>query len=129
MSAVVNRETVNDTAKLMMHRLIARELARNPALLSRAVASLSKMAARYPDRSFIQDWERLLRRPVHEITAMLTARSEEATRLRLSSPFVLAEGIDFKDEGLRRRIDRAAKRVVVRRSTRSADHGTQYSFR
>jgi hypothetical protein len=36
------------------------------------------------------------------------------TRLRLSSPFVLADGIDFEDEALRRRIWRAAKRIALR---------------
>jgi hypothetical protein len=36
------------------------------------------------------------------------------TRLRLSSPFVLAQGINFEDEALRRRIWRAAKRITLR---------------
>lgn len=36
------------------------------------------------------------------------------TRLRLSSPFMLAEGVDFEDDILRRRIWRAAKRIAVR---------------
>jgi hypothetical protein len=35
-------------------------------------------------------------------------------RLRLSSPFVLAQGINFEDEALRRRIWRAAKRIAIR---------------
>jgi hypothetical protein len=42
----------------------------------------------------------------------LTRRDEGMTRLRLSSPFVLADGIDVTDQTLRRRIWRAAKRLA-----------------
>src|SRR5882672_5355643 len=114
MSATLNRETVNDTAKLIMHRLIARALVRDPSLVGRARASLEKMATRFPDQSFVRDWDALLRRPVNEIVAVLTGCGQEARRMRLSSPFVLAEGIDFKDEVLRRRIGRAAKRIAAK---------------
>lgn len=109
-----NRETVNDLTKLIMHRLIARELARDPSLVERARAALDRLADRFPDRSFIQDWDSLLRRPLKEISAVLTGRDEEARRMRLSSPFMLADGVDFKDEMVRRRIGRAAKRIAVR---------------
>ena len=114
MGTAPNRETVNDTAKLIMHRLVARELARDPSLVHRARVQLEKMGARYPHRSFMSDWDAMLRRPVAEIIAVLTGRGQEARRLRLSSPFVLADGIDFKDEALRRRIEQAAKRVAGR---------------
>jgi hypothetical protein len=49
----INRETVNDAAKLMMHRLIARELGRAPSLLDRARISQAKMALRFADRPFV----------------------------------------------------------------------------
>jgi hypothetical protein len=114
MSAMLNRETVNDTAKLIMHRLIARKLARDPSLVGRARASLDKMADRFPDHAFVAEWDAILRRPVDEIVAVLIGRGEEARRLRLSSPFVLAEGIDFTQEALRRRIGQAAKRLAAR---------------
>jgi hypothetical protein len=113
MSTTPNRETINDTAKLIMHRLIARELVRNPSLVARARTSLEKMAARFPDRPFVREWDTLLGCPVNEIVAILRGRDEDARRLRLSSPFVLAEGIDFRDEALRRRIGRAAKRLAA----------------
>jgi hypothetical protein len=116
MGTAPNRETVNDTAKLIMHRLIARELARDPSLVDRARVQLEKMATRYPHRSFIRDWDAVLRRPVAEIITVLTGYDQEARRLRLSSPFVLADGIDFKDEALRRRIGQAAKRIAARRT-------------
>lgn len=114
MSATLNRETVNDTAKLIMHRLVARMLVRDPSLVARARAALEKTASRFPDRSFVAEWDAILRRPVKEIVAVLVGRGQEARRLRLSSPFVLAEGIDFRDEALRRRIGQAAKRLAAR---------------
>jgi hypothetical protein len=114
MSATFNRETVNDTAKLIMHRLIARTLVRDPSLVGRARVSLEKMADRFPDRSFVAEWDAVLRRPVNEIVAILVGRDQEARRLRLSSPFVLAEGVDFTQEALRRRIGQAAKRLAAR---------------
>jgi hypothetical protein len=120
MSTLPNRETVNDTAKLIMHRLIARELARDPTLVERARVRLEKMAVRFPDRSFVRDWEAVLQRPVSEIAAVLTGRNQEARRLRLSSPFILADGIDFKDEALRRRIGQAAKRIAARTAPEGA---------
>ena len=112
----LNREDINDTAKLIMHRLIARSLARDPSLVDRARSSLAKFSARFPDRSFVQDWNELLHLPAEQIRVLLTRRNPEMKRLRLSSPFVIAEGIDFTDQALRRRIDRAAKRIAARAS-------------
>jgi hypothetical protein len=110
----LNQEIVNDTAKLIMHRLIARSLVRDPSLVDRAKVSLAEMSAHFPDRSFVEDWERLLRLPTCELRALLTSRNQDMKRLRLSSPFVTAEGVDFGDQTLRRRIRRAAKRIVAR---------------
>ncbi len=120
----LNQEIVNDTAKLIMHRLIARLLVRDPLLVDRAKVSLTKISIRFPDRSFVVDWEKLLRLPTSELRALLTSRNQDMKRLRLSSPFVTAEGVDFGDQTLRRRIRRAAKRIVARAS-RPADGGNQ----
>jgi hypothetical protein len=49
MNAPLNQEVVNDTAKLIMHRLIARSLGRDPLLIDRAKLSLAKMSARFPN--------------------------------------------------------------------------------
>jgi hypothetical protein len=116
MDTPLNQETVNDTAKLIMHRLIARSLARDPMLVDRAKVSLAKISLHFPDRSFIADWEELLRLPTRELRALLTSRDQNMRRLRLSSPFTTAEGVDFTDQTLRRRIRRAAKRIVARGS-------------
>jgi hypothetical protein len=112
MSVEPNREHVNDTAKLMIHRLIARAIGRDPSLLDRAKVSLDRSSQHFEGYSFIREWSELLDLPPSDIRRLLANRSERMTRLRLSSPFVLAEGIDFGNTALRRRIWRAAKRVA-----------------
>jgi hypothetical protein len=110
----INKERVNDTAKLIMHRLIARELGRDPSLVKRAKDALGHGAEHFRHHSFVQDWNELLDLPVPEIRHRLTSRDEDIARLRLSSPFVLAQGVNFEDEALRHRIWRAAKRITIR---------------
>ena len=112
MSNSVNQEIVNDTAKLLMHRLIARALARDNSLVERARDSLADMARHFPDRTFVPEWQALLSLPVGKLRNLLTSRDQYMKRLRLSSPFVTAEGVDFTDNALRRRIGRAAKRIA-----------------
>jgi hypothetical protein len=112
MSVELNQEYVNDTAKLIMHRLIARAISRDPSLVEKAKVSLERRSQHFEDYSFVREWSELLDRPLSEIRRLLVSRSERMTRLRLSSPFILAEGIDFGDTALRRRIWRAAKRVA-----------------
>jgi hypothetical protein len=114
MSGQINRERVNDTAKLMMHRLIARMIGRDPTLVERARISLGRSAEHFRDHSFVREWSDVLDLPVPRVRELLTSRGETMTRLRLSSPFVVTDGIDFEDEALRRRIWRAAKRIAVR---------------
>lgn len=118
MTASLNQELVNDTTKLMMHRLIARRLAHDPLLVDNAKSRLVETARHFPDRTFVVEWQSLLRLPVHMLRNLLTSRDQRMKRLRLSSPFVTAEGIDFTDLALRRRIIQAAKRIAVRASSR-----------
>jgi len=120
MSAVVNEEVVNDTAKLAMHRLIARALARDPTVLATARGRWRRMADRHPDRSFVDEWGEVLSLPDAEIRALLVRRDERMTRLRLSSPFTLTSGsIDLTDVSVRRRIWKLARRVAIRSAKRS----------
>jgi hypothetical protein len=118
MTARVNQEHVNDTAKLMMHRLIARAIGRDPSVIERAKISLDQSSSRHGVEPFTAEWSDLLRLSPSNVRRLLTSRDEEMTRLRLSSPFVIADGIDFSDVALRRRIWQAAKRVVVRSAAR-----------
>jgi hypothetical protein len=112
MSVELNQEHVNDTAKLMIHRLIARAIGRDPSLVEKAKVSLDRSSQHFEGYSFVREWSELLDLPPSEVRRLLASRSERMTRLRLSSPFILAEGIDFGNTALRRRIWRAAKRVV-----------------
>jgi hypothetical protein len=123
MDVPLNQEIVNDTAKLIIDRLIARSIARDPTLVDRAKASLAKISLHFPDRSFVADWDELLRLPTRELRTLLTGRNQDMKRLRLSSPFVTAEGVDFSDQTLRRRIRRAAKRIAARASRPADGHG------
>jgi hypothetical protein len=111
MSNRINKERVNDTAKLIMHRLIARELGRDPLLVERVKNSLGRTSERYEGYSFVLEWSKLLEMSVPELRHRLTSRDEDMTRLRLSSPFVLV--VNLKDEALRRRIWKAAKRIAA----------------
>jgi hypothetical protein len=117
MSVEPNRERVNDIAKLMIHRLIARAIGRDPSLLDRAKVSLDRSSQHFEGYSFVREWSELLDLPPSDIRRLLASRSERMTRLRLSSPFILAEGIDFGNTALRRRIWRAAKRIAQRSPT------------
>jgi hypothetical protein len=112
MSVELNQEHVNDTAKLMIHRLIARAIGRDLSLVEKAKVSLDRSSQHFEGYSFVREWSELLDLPPSEIRRLLASRSERMTRLRLSSPFILAEGIDFGNTALRRRIWRAAKRVA-----------------
>lgn len=84
----VNAETVNDLGKRGLHRLIARRLRRDPALLARAREEVERWYERYGARHFVTAWDRILETEDREtIARRLTARTEEMTYLRSASPF------------------------------------------
>lgn len=57
----VNQEQVNDSAKSMIHRLIARAIGRDPALIDKARLSLDRTASqRYRGYAFVRQWDALL---------------------------------------------------------------------
>jgi hypothetical protein len=117
----VNAEAVNDAAKLVMHRIVARRLAADPAILVRARDRLARMAERWPERSFVAEWAAILDMPPAVIRRRLTARDEDSIRLRLSSPFFGDEkGVDLADPALRRRIWRIGWRLATSAAERSA---------
>jgi hypothetical protein len=114
MGIAANQEMVNDAAKLMMHRLVSRNIGRDPSVVERAKVLHAITAQRYTGRPFVQQWDELLKLSCAELRARLISRDSEMVRLRLSSPFYLAAGVDFTDYDVRRRIRRAARRVVER---------------
>jgi hypothetical protein len=78
-----------DARSLALHCLIARKISRNPRLLWVAQRNLDRwIRARGKNaQSAYLEWRRILARPWPEVAAVLTDLSENATRLRQSSPF------------------------------------------
>jgi hypothetical protein len=114
MTGEVNEGVVGDTAKLMMHRLIARMLRRDPSLVEKARIAHARQAEQFVGWPFVREWEDLLALPTGELASKLTSRDREMVRLRNSSPFYLTEGVDFGDYDTRVRLRRAAKRLAER---------------
>jgi len=83
------QEQRNDRFKLAHHRLVARALSRNPALLDEARAVVAAWQADAGHAGYVDDWAALLAQPASIVRREITRRSPEATRLRLSSPFAL----------------------------------------
>lgn len=107
-----NAERVNDIAKRMLHRLIARRLPHEPDLLERACLRVRPSDDGRPQPDYVAKWRALLDLPVADLRRRITERSETMDRLRISSP-LLGDG-HYADEGLRRRIWRAARRITSR---------------
>ncbi len=114
MTIEVNQGVVGDTAKLIMHRLIARQIRRDPALVEKAKIAHARQADQFAGWPFVREWDELLSLPPDELTSKLISRDREMVRLRNSSPFYLCEGVDFGDYKMRIRIRRAATRIAER---------------
>ncbi len=78
-----------DARSLAMHCLIARKISADQGLLEKARDNLSRWSAKYEDEKpyYIKAWQGHLEKPWHEIAEFLTSMSDDATRLRSSSPF------------------------------------------
>lgn len=114
----INREVINDTAKLIMHRLIARRVATTPSIIAAARNANAKAAEHFPGQAFVGEWDAILALSPQEIGARLICKSSAMTRLRTASPFIGTK-LGLTDYDFRIRIGRAAKRVVARRMSRS----------
>lgn len=102
-----NEEKVNDRAKLILHRLIARRLSRDPGLI---LAARSRLPEPDGAADCVREWGEILQFEPELIRRTLTARSERMDRLRLSSPF--ANVSDFQDPEFRRRVWRLARKGI-----------------
>jgi len=117
MSDGLNEGVVGDTAKLMVHRLIVRMLRRDPSLVERAKVAHARQADQFPGWPFVREWHDLLELPLGELASRLISRDREMVRLRNTSPFYLAEGVDLGDYASRVRLRRAARRSLGGRAT------------
>jgi hypothetical protein len=78
-----------DARSLAMHCKIAQKISRDPDLLDKARANLERWSAASKDPlpQYLHEWQEILKRPWPEIAEIITSMSEDATRLRSSSPF------------------------------------------
>ena len=78
-----------DARSLAMHCKIAQKISRDPDLLNKAKANLERWSAKSkgPLPKYLHEWQEILDRPWPEIAEIITSMSEDATRLRSSSPF------------------------------------------
>jgi len=78
-----------DARSLAMHCKIAQKITRKPELLDKARANLQRWMAKSdgPQPQYFREWEEILVRPWPDVAELITSMSEDATRLRSSSPF------------------------------------------
>ena len=91
---------VLDARSLAMHCRIAQKITRDPELLGIAKANLERWSAKSedPQPRYLREWRQILERPWPEIAELITSMSEDATRLRSSSPFAGVLTADERDQ-------------------------------
>ncbi|MDP6840239.1 MAG: hypothetical protein QGH73_01025 [Rhodospirillales bacterium] len=110
----VNAEAVNDRAKLMMHRLLARRIASEPEIIDQAREMISKARTSGKPQAYGDEWRALLALELAELRTVITRRSPEMDRLRIQSPLALVTGI--RDPNLRKRLWRKARQGLALRA-------------
>jgi hypothetical protein len=83
---------LQDQRSLVMHRLIARRLRRDPQLRSAALENLHRWCGSGGEisesrRVAALEWQPLLEGPLPRLLQVMTTASDEGQRLRQSSPF------------------------------------------
>jgi hypothetical protein len=80
---------VLDARSLAMHVVAAEKIERDPNLLVIPKRNLERWTARWGDSppAWLTEWRQILRRPWPAVAGLITELSENATRLRQSSPF------------------------------------------
>ncbi len=78
-----------DARSLAMHCKIVQKISRDPRLLEKAKANLSRWSAKIdgPKPRYLKEWQEILDKPWQTIAEKMTSMTEDATRLRSSSPF------------------------------------------
>ena len=78
-----------EARSLAMHAVIARKIERDPALIEVARSNIERWRARRnsDELTWLNEWRELLKQPWQNIAALITEPSENAARLRQSSPF------------------------------------------
>lgn len=76
-----------EARSLAMHRAIAGKVRKNPRLLEAAGENIRRWRRQGVDVTAFAEWEAILERGVEETVRVLTDPSENAARLRQSTPF------------------------------------------
>jgi hypothetical protein len=80
---------VLDARSLALHCLIAQKIMADPSVIDIARRNLAawrrKSAGAEP--RYLEEWQQILARPWPQVAGLITEQSENATRLRQSSPF------------------------------------------
>jgi hypothetical protein len=78
-----------DARSLAMHCKIVQKISLDPFLLDKAKSNLSRWSAKFdgPKPRYLEEWQEILDKPWPTIAEKITSMSEDATRLRSSSPF------------------------------------------
>lgn len=78
-----------EARSLAMHAVIARKIERDPALLEIARRNLERWSVRRnsAEPAWLNEWREILNQPWQHVAALIAEPSENAARLRQSSPF------------------------------------------
>ncbi|MFC3125116.1 hypothetical protein ACFOD4_08595 [Pseudoroseomonas globiformis] len=110
-----NAEAINDRAKLLMHRIVARVMADAHdagEALDAARGWLVRLEAEGRVHRDFREWQRLLSLPPDRLRREITRRGERWDALRSTSPLPVSLAC-LRDEALRRRIWRKARLGVL----------------
>ncbi len=88
-----------EARSLAMHAVIAKKIERDRRLLNIPRNNLKRWRQRWNEDApaWHVEWQEILRRPWPEIASLITEPSEEAARLRQSSPFAGVLSADERD--------------------------------
>ena len=102
-------EAVNDRARLVRHRLVARRMRDVPGILERARENAKAMGAT-PEGAA---WRRILAGSAARVADEVRAKTQEMDRLRIASPLTAADPL-LRDATIRTRVRAAARRILER---------------
>lgn len=80
---------LSEIRSLAMHAVIAAKIERDRSPIAVAQKNLDRWQARWREAApqWLAEWRAILKRPWKEVAARITEMSEDAARLRQSSPF------------------------------------------
>lgn len=120
-------EVVNDRKKLIMDRLIAQRIRRDPELVRRAYDHLRERRDSLPEADrewWMDEWMTVLERGNDDVRAFISSRGEYERQMANASPLYSEPAIGdmFHDVQLRRRILNKARDGLILLHQRQADN-------